>query len=84
VFPNAERLDVRRENADDHLAFGLGIHYCLGNALARLEARVVLEELTARLPDARLCEDQSFTFPANATFRGPTSVWVEWAVPAEA
>jgi len=79
VFADPERLDVRRQNADDHLSFGLGIHYCLGNALARLETRVVLEELTARLPDARLCADQVFTYPPT-TFRGPTSVWVEWGV----
>jgi cytochrome P450 len=78
VFSDGERLDVRRENAGDHLAFGHGIHYCLGAALARLEARVVLEELTARLPSARLCEDQQLAFPPNTTFRGPTSVWVEW------
>jgi cytochrome P450 len=78
VFADPERLDVRRENAGDHLAFGHGIHYCLGAALARLEARVVLEELTSRLPSARLAPDQTFTFPPNTTFRGPASVWVEW------
>jgi len=76
VFADGERLDVRRENAGDHLSFGHGIHYCLGAALARLEARVVLEELTSRFPDARLCAEQTFTFPPT-TFRGPTSVWVE-------
>ncbi len=80
VFANGEQLDVRRENAGDHLSFGLGIHYCLGAALARLEARVVLEELTSRVPHARLSEHQTFTFPLNTTFRGPTSVWVEWDV----
>jgi cytochrome P450 len=79
VFGDPERLDVRRANASDHLAFGHGIHYCLGAALARLEARVVLEELTARLPDARLVAGQTFSFAPNTTFRGPASVWVEWA-----
>jgi cytochrome P450 len=79
VFADGERLDVRRENAGDHLSFGHGIHYCLGAALARLEARVVLEELTSSLPGARLCTGQTFTFPPT-TFRGPTSVWVEWDV----
>jgi cytochrome P450 len=78
VFDDPERLDVRRENAGDHLSFGVGIHYCLGAALARLETRVVLEELTARLPHAALCEDQAFTFAPNTTFRGPASVWVRW------
>ena len=51
---------------------GTGSTYCLGAALARLEARVVLEELTERLPGARLfADDQSFTFPPT-DFRGPT------------
>lgn len=47
-YPDA--FDVGRDTAD-HVAFGFGAHFCLGAALARLEARVALEELLARLPD---------------------------------
>lgn len=43
-------FDVTRDTAD-HVAFGFGVHFCLGAALARLEARVALEELLAALPD---------------------------------
>ena len=43
-------FDVARDTSD-HVAFGFGVHFCLGAALARLEARVALEELLARLPD---------------------------------
>jgi cytochrome P450 len=46
-FADAERFDVSR-NTQGHLAFGLGIHFCLGASLARLEARIALEELLAR------------------------------------
>jgi len=46
-FPDAERFDVSR-NTQGHLAFGLGIHFCLGASLARLEARIALEELLPR------------------------------------
>lgn len=49
-WPAPDVFDVRRDTAD-HLAFGFGVHFCLGAALARLEARVALEELLARLPD---------------------------------
>ena len=43
-------FDPTRDTAD-HVAFGFGVHFCLGAALARLEARVALEELLARVPD---------------------------------
>jgi cytochrome P450 len=49
AFPNADRFDLDRERSA-HVAFGNGVHFCLGAALARLEARVALEELFA-LPD---------------------------------
>lgn len=48
--PNVDEFDLRRPNADRHVAFGFGEHLCLGAALARLEARVMFEELIARGP----------------------------------
>jgi len=48
-FPDADRFDVRRD-VGRHLAFGFGIHVCLGAALARLEGRVALEEVLKRFP----------------------------------
>jgi cytochrome P450 len=48
-FPNADRFDVHR-TIDHHLAFGYGIHFCLGSALARLEGRIALDEVLQRFP----------------------------------
>jgi cytochrome P450 len=78
VFPEPERIDLERPNASRHLAFGYGIHFCLGAALARLEGQVVLEELTARLPSLRLVAGQTFDWSRNSTFRAPAAVLVEW------
>ncbi|HVM39637.1 MAG TPA: cytochrome P450 [Acidimicrobiia bacterium] len=55
-FDDADRFDVTRR-IDRHLAFGHGIHYCLGAALARLEARIALDELLARAPDYEIDDD---------------------------
>jgi len=48
--PTADRLDVSRQPDPAHVAFGFGAHLCLGASLARLEARVLLEELLTRCP----------------------------------
>jgi cytochrome P450 len=48
VWDRPDRFDVTRSNAGAHLAFGTGIHVCLGATLARIEIRVVLQELAAR------------------------------------
>lgn len=48
--PTADVLDVARPGANEHVAFGGGAHYCLGNALARLETRAALPRLVRRFP----------------------------------
>lgn len=86
VFPNPNDVDLQRDNARSHLSFGHGIHFCLGASLARLEAQVVLEELTRRLPSLRLVPGQTFDYSANTSFRAPTAVlaeWDTWVVPLE-
>jgi cytochrome P450 len=71
VFAEPDRFDVRRSNADRHLAFGKGVHYCLGAHLGKLEARIALEEIMARWPGLRLVDGQVLTFHPNISFRGP-------------
>ena len=49
-FPDGDRFDIHRENTK-HVSFGIGAHYCLGAALARLEGRIALEEILKRFPE---------------------------------
>jgi cytochrome P450 len=51
VFENPSHFDIHRPNARKHLAFGFGIHHCLGAALARMEAEVAWRTLFCRFPD---------------------------------
>lgn len=49
-FPDGDRFDIHRANTK-HVSFGLGAHYCMGSALARLEGRIALEEILKRFPE---------------------------------
>ena len=73
VFAAADQLDFTRPDAKQHLALGLGPHFCLGNALARLEGTVVYETLARRFPDLELAEDDP-PFQGNAMMRNPARV----------
>ena len=77
-FADPAKFDIDRPNVRSHLSFGFGIHFCLGAPLARLGLKIILEELARRLPDLRLSDDQEWSYPPNATFRGPEQLWVEW------
>ena len=77
VFPDPGRFDPERENARRTLAFGRGIHFCIGSALGRLEAALALEGLIRRFPRLRLVGDQEVPYHPNISFRGPQALWVE-------
>ena len=77
VFDAPERFDVGRE-PNPHVAFGFGTHFCLGAALARLEIRVMFEELLPRLHDLRLASGIAPERIPNAFVRGFRSLHVEF------
>lgn len=62
-FDAPDVFDVRRER-NDHLAFGLGTHFCLGANLARLEIKVMVEQLLLRVPDLELASDAALPLRA--------------------
>ena len=63
VFEDPFRFDIGR-TPNDHIAFGFGTHFCLGNALARLELRVMFEQLLDRLPDLALASPEEPAYRA--------------------
>ena len=65
-FPDPDTLDIRRE-IGRHLSFGYGQHFCLGAALARLESRVLLEEVLRRYPDWAVDHDRARLTPGFIT-----------------
>ena len=80
-FKNAERFEPGRDNAQQHLVFGRGIHFCLGAPLARLELRVALEQLLERLPELRLVPGQDYGYHQEMLIlRAIRHLQVEWAV----
>lgn len=77
MFPNADTLDLRRANANRHLAFGQGIHYCLGAPLARLEGQIAFRELVRRFPNMRLVDDSALTYRPQLVLRGLEALLVQ-------
>lgn len=73
-YADPDKFDVERSNARTHLAFGKGIHMCVGNMLSRKEMTVAFTQLLARLDDIRLKEGAELKVAPNLLLRGFTSV----------
>ena len=69
VFENPDALDIRREDARHHVAFGSGAHFCLGAPLARAEAQIALLTLLQRFPKLQLAVDE-VRWRDSVTLRG--------------
>jgi cytochrome P450 len=77
-FPNPDAIDLARRNAKAHLGFGLGIHHCIGAALARLETRVTLETLFTRTSALRRA-DAKIAYVQSLLVRCPVALPIELA-----
>jgi cytochrome P450 len=76
AFDHPDQFDPHRTGADRHLAFGQGMHYCLGANLGKLEAQIAIAELARRYPALTLAPGQHLTFHPNISFRGPQALRV--------
>src|SRR5580658_1158370 len=73
AFPSPHRFDISRF-PNPHLGFGHGVHFCLGAALARLEARIVLTEVLQRTQRFEYASDQPWQPRAGLIVHGPASL----------
>ena len=80
-FSDPDRFDITRPDANRHIAFGTGIHFCLGAPLARVEAQVALNAMVARLPDLELA-DPDPPYAENFTLRGMARLPVAFSHPS--
>ncbi len=78
IWEAPDTFDIHRPNANRHISFGKGVHFCLGARLARFETRLVVETLAERIPSLRLAAGRQLDYFPNITFRGPTRLHVDW------
>ncbi|HIF97572.1 MAG TPA: cytochrome P450 [Myxococcales bacterium] len=79
VFPDPHAFDAGRANAHDHLAFGAGVHFCLGAQLARMEMTKAFEALLERLPNLRAPDGSGPpVYPPNILLRGMAALPLEF------
>jgi cytochrome P450 len=78
IFDDADVLDLSRANARRHVAFGYGIHQCLGQPVARMELQIVLPEVFRRLPNLRIEPGREVTFKDTSAAYGAEFMPVIW------
>jgi cytochrome P450 len=79
LFTHPNELDIDRSNAEEHIAFGQGVHFCPGAMLARKEMNVALRALLARLENLRLIEEKcDLSYWPNIVLRGLREVHIRF------
>lgn len=78
VFEAADELDLARTNGRQHVAFGFGIHQCLGQPLARMELQLALPEVFRRFPGLRIAPDREVIFKQTSAAYGAKFMPVIW------
>ena len=76
-FPDPDAFDPDRPNLREHLAFGIGAHFCIGAPLARAELRIALQELTARYATVSLPADLELVYEPSFVLRGLERLEIE-------
>jgi cytochrome P450 len=71
-YENPDKFDIGRANARTHLAFGKGIHMCVGNMLSRKEIAVAFDELLVRLGNFKIVDEDAIKILPNILLRGVT------------
>jgi cytochrome P450 len=77
-FENPDKFDIQRKNARAHLAFGKGIHMCVGNMLSRKEIAVAFDEILVRLTNFKITDEDAITILPNILLRGVTKLPISY------
>jgi len=75
-------FDLQRDDSKRHLAFGFGIHHCLGAPLARRELLFAFKAFVERIDDFRLIDDNDFGIAPNYSLRALNELHIEFTPPA--
>ena len=78
LFENPDKFDVTRNNARRHVAFGQGIHVCLGMNLSRKEMYTAFPIILSRLKNMRFADGNKFNYSPNVLLRGLDNLYIEF------